>query len=162
MLFQWSILKRKSILTSVKENCCRVFAISGLILSSLNTLLVTFYEKTGPFACSKHCKKMEGWKAKYNIKFSQPHFFWNALSVFLGMKVFSTPLHKASNMTDQQWFKNCIMVIFLWKVIYRERGEGRPPNKRRWWCTIFCFSGVNFCPSLKFCEVNFAQALNFW
>ena len=46
--------------TSVKENWCRVFAISGLILSSLNTLLVTFYEKTGLFACSKHCKTMEG------------------------------------------------------------------------------------------------------
>ena len=49
-----------SILSSVKDNCRRVFAITGLTLSSLNTLLVTFYEKTGPFACSKHCKRMEG------------------------------------------------------------------------------------------------------
>ena len=23
-------------------------------------------------------------------------------------------------------------------------------------------SGVNFCPDIRFCEVNFAQALGFW
>ena len=63
-----------SILASVKENCCRVFAIPNLTLSSNNEnteikLLFSrhsignLFEKTGPSPYPNHCKYiMEGSK----------------------------------------------------------------------------------------------------